>query len=88
MLNDIEWVAIKSERVLKWSVGRQLVFKQYFTIYSDLDFAGYEGEIQNDRMLFSTYGEVPSESLFTGLDMFTDLLDIKPDRKDRICHYE
>jgi hypothetical protein len=47
-LDDVKRVSIESEGVLKGSVGRQLIFEEYFTIDSDFDFTGDKREIEYD----------------------------------------
>jgi hypothetical protein len=47
-LNNVQGVSIESEGVLKRCVGRELIFEEDFTIYSDFDFTGDEREIKYD----------------------------------------
>lgn len=86
LLDDIEGVTIESEGVLERSVGREFVIEQNFAINSDFDFAGDEGEIEYNGMLSPIHGDFPSESFFTGLDMFAHLLNIETKRNNVIGH--
>jgi hypothetical protein len=79
LLNEIQREAVEVERILEGHISWEFVLEEDLAIDCDFDFAGEEGEIEEDAVGLVPEGDFPAVPLLAALDVLAHLLDVEPE---------